>query len=125
MAGLFFYWRIPLTDEPKQHPGKKAPTKGVIQDNAMGMSLSAIAFKYDVTPTSIAQRLRQLGIQPADTRRAFMDFVLSRLSPETFAWVRLQVGPDYHIKDLIVEAITALHKEKTHEPTKRNADHLP
>ena len=79
----------------------------------MGMSLGAIAYKYDVATSSIAQRLRQLGIPPADTRRAFMDFVLSNLTPEIFAWVRSTVSPDYPIRQLIVDAIHALHKEKT------------
>lgn len=91
----------------------------------MGMSLTAIAYKYDIAPSSAAQRLKQLGVPPADTRRAFMDFVISSLSPETHAWLRSQVGPDYTIRMVVVDAIHALHREKTHEPTKRDADHLP
>jgi hypothetical protein len=109
-----------VTNEPKHHPGRKAPTKEVLLDNAMGMSLGAIAYKYDVAPSSIAQRLRQLDIPPADTRRAFMDFVLSSLSPEIFAWVRTQVSADYPIRQLVVDAIIALHtKEETDEHTTR------
>lgn len=110
---------------PKQHNGKKAPTQEILLDNAMGMSLSAIAYKYDVAPSSVAQRLRQLGVAPADTRRAFMDFVLSNLSPEIFAWIRSQVQPDYPIRKLIVDAIQALHRERTNEPRTPNVDPLP
>lgn len=114
-----------VTTEPKHHPGRKAPTQEVLLDNAMGMSLGAIAYKYDVAPSSIAQRLRQLGIAPADTRRAFMDFVLSSLSPEIFAWVRTQVSADYPIRQLVVDAIIALHnKEETNDHTTRYAGYL-
>lgn len=91
----------------------------------MGMSLSAIAYKYDVATSSIAQRLRQLGIPPADTRRAFMDFVLSNLTPEIFAWVRSTVSPDYPIRQLIVDAIHALHKEKTQNESQDHAGSGP
>lgn len=109
-----------VTTKPKQNLGKKAPTQEVLLDNAMGMSLTTIAYKYDVAPSSIAQRLRQLEVAPADTRRAFMDFVLSSLSPEIFAWVRTQVSADYPIRQLVVDAIIALHtKEETYEHTTR------
>lgn len=101
-----------VTTKPKQNLGKKAPTREVLLDNAMGMSLTTIAYKYDVAPSSIAQRLRQLEVAPADTRRAFMDFVLSSLPPEIFAWVRTQVSADYPIRQLVVDAIIALHTKE-------------
>jgi len=113
-----------VTTQSKQHPGRKAPTKEVLLDNAMGMSLGAIAYKHDVAPSSIAQRLRQLGVAPADTRRAFMDFVLSKLSPEIFTWIRTQVSSEYPIRQLVVDAIRALHRERTND-SERNADSMP
>lgn len=95
--------------------GRRAPTAEVIKDNAMGMSLGEIAYRYGVRPSSIAQRLKQLGIQPSDTRRSFMDFVLSKLPTEVLDWVRLTVNDQYPIRSLVVDAIIALHREKTND----------
>lgn len=118
----FLFPVCPVSTEPKINPGRKAPTKEVLLDNAMGMSLSAIAYKYDVATSSIAQRLRQLNVPPADTRRAFMDFVLSNLPPEIFQWLRTEVSTDYPIRELVIDAIISLYREKTNYNEQPHSD---
>ena len=55
---------------------RKATDEDIIRMNAVGLSLATIAKTLGVHPTTVTLRLRSLNIEPADTRRTFMENVL-------------------------------------------------
>lgn len=82
-------------------PNRKTEDGIVVGLNAVGLSLGTIARKMNVHPSTIAHRLKVLDVQPADTRRTFMEDVFNSLSPRQQTWLMNQVGPDYPIKDFV------------------------
>ncbi len=82
-------------------PNRKGSDQDIIRLNSVGLSLSTIAKMLDCHPTTVTLRLKGLGVPPADTRRAFMEDVLGRLTTDQQDWVADQLGPHLSIKDLI------------------------
>jgi hypothetical protein len=82
-------------------PNRKADDKDIIRLNSVGLSLATTAKTLDVHPTTITLRLKQLGIQPADTRRAFMEDIVRQLPSEQVDWLADQLGPHLSVKDFV------------------------
>lgn len=84
---------------------KKIDDTRLIQLNSIGLSLSTIAETFNCHPTSVSNRLADLGIEPADTRRAFMEDVYAKLTPTQQQWLVGQLGPHISIKDFILNLL--------------------
>lgn len=55
--------------------------------NSVGLSLATIAKVLGCHQTTVTLRLRSLGIEPADTRRTFMEDIFVTLSPDHQEWL--------------------------------------
>ena len=82
-------------------PNRKAKDADIVRLNSLGLSLGTIAKTLDCHPTTITLRLKDLGIQPADTRRAFMEDLIMGLPEKHIEWLSDQLGPQLSIKDYI------------------------
>lgn len=82
-------------------PNRKASDADIIRLNSLGFSLGSIAQELGTHPTTITLRLKSLGIEPADTRRTFMEGVLNSLAPSQLQWLAEQLGPHTSIKDYV------------------------
>jgi hypothetical protein len=80
---------------------RKASDEDIIRLNSVGLSLSTIADLLEVHPTTVTLRLKALNIEPADTRRAFMEDIYTALSPAQQKWLAAQLGPHISIKDFV------------------------
>jgi hypothetical protein len=80
---------------------RKADDNQIVDLNNVGLSLSGIAEKLGVHHTTISYRLRELGIPPTDTRRAFMEDLFDSLSYAQQTWLIQQLGPGHSIKQFI------------------------
>lgn len=100
---------------------RKATDEDIIKMNAVGLSLATIAKTLGIHPTTVTLRLRSLNIEPADTRRTFMENVLTPLPTHVVDWLAEQVGPQYeirsYVRDLLMEAYNNRHQyqESAHE----------
>ncbi len=86
-------------------PNRKATDEDILTLNSVGISLATIGRITGVHPTSVSSRLRTLGVEPADTRRSFMEDVVSNLSPDQQEWLTKQVNDQHTIKDFVLELI--------------------
>lgn len=84
---------------------RKASDADVIRLNSVGLSLGTVADALDCHPTTITQRLRSLGIPPADTRRTFMEDVFMTLDLDQREWLADQVSENKTIREFISEII--------------------
>lgn len=82
-------------------PNRKASDADIIRLNSVGLSLSTIGKTLGCHPTTITLRLKALNIEPADTRRAFMEVIYEGLPGEQQEWLANQLGPKISIKDYI------------------------
>lgn len=80
---------------------RKINDADLIRLNSVGLSLATIATLLGCHHTTVTQRLKALNIAPADTRRAFMEDVATRLSPAQMDWLADQLGPNLSIKDYV------------------------
>jgi len=80
---------------------RKADDRQIIELNNIGLSLKGIAERLGVHPTTITHRLKELGVEPIDTRRAFMEDIYEALPSTQQQWLIDQLGPGYTVKDLI------------------------
>jgi len=80
---------------------RKAHDADILRMNSVGLSLATIAATLDCHPTTITLRLKSLGVEPADTRRSFMEDVFSELEPAEREWLADQLSPEYPIKAYI------------------------
>ena len=87
---------------------RKASDDDIIRLNSVGLSLATIAKVLGCHPTTITLRLKALGVDPADTRRTFMEDIFVTLSEPQQEWLADQLGPHISIKgfvkNLLVEA---------------------
>lgn len=86
-------------------PNRKASDQDIIRLNSVGLSLSTIARILNVHPTTVTLRLKSLNIEPADTRRAFMEDVVKTMSEAQAEWLADQLGPHTSIKDFVTNLI--------------------
>lgn len=80
---------------------RKCADEDIIRLNSVGLSLSTIAKKLDCHPTTITLRLKALKINPADTRRTFMEDVFNGMAKPQQDWLINQLGPHISIKDYV------------------------
>lgn len=80
---------------------RKASDEDIIRMNSVGLSLQTIAKALNCHPTTITQRLHSLKVKPADTRRAFMEDVITQLSDAQRDWLADQLGPHLPVKDFV------------------------
>ncbi|KAB2751770.1 hypothetical protein [Brucella anthropi] len=80
---------------------RKADDNQIIELNSIGLSLSGIGERLDVHPTTVAQRLKVLGIDPADTRRAFMEDIFEKLTLQQQDWLTSQLSAGRSVKDFV------------------------
>ncbi|WP_421991736.1 hypothetical protein [Roseococcus sp.] len=67
---------------PALRRNRKASNEDILRYNAIGMSLTSIGEKLNCHATSVTLRLKSLNEAPADTRRGFMEDVLSQIDPD-------------------------------------------
>lgn len=82
-------------------PSRKTDDLTLIGLNSVGLSLGGIARRIGVHHTTVTHRLKVLNIEPADTRRAFMEDIYSSLSVAQQQWLVDQLGPGQTVKDFI------------------------
>lgn len=80
---------------------RKADDNVIVHLNNVGLSLAGIAERLGVHHTTIKYRLNTLGIQPVDTRRAFMEDIFETLSLPQQEWLINQLAPGHSIKDFV------------------------
>lgn len=81
--------------------GRKTSDLEIVGLNSVGLSLGGIAKRLRVHHTTVTHRLKILNIEPADTRRAFMEDIYEGLSPQQQSWLIDELGPGHSIKDFI------------------------
>lgn len=86
---------------------RKASDGDLIRLNSLGLSLSTIAQRFGLHPTTVSQRLIGLGIRPADTRRSFMEDICNMLSDEQQDWLADELGPATSIKGFVHDLIVS------------------
>lgn len=84
---------------------RKASDEDIIKLNSVGLSLNTIAEALEVHPTTVTLRLKALGVEPADTRRAFMEDIYRSLSEPQQNWLIHQLGPHISIKDYVLNML--------------------
>lgn len=82
-------------------PNRKASDFELIRLNSVGLSLATIGQIVNCHPSTITQRLKGMGVQPADTRRSFMEDVFQSLTLQQQEWLADQLGPTLSIKDFV------------------------
>lgn len=85
----------------KNRPNRKSSDADLIRLNSVGLPLKAIASRVGCHPSTVTQRLQQLNVAPADTRRAFMEDIYQSLSLDQQTWLENQLGAHVSIKDYV------------------------
>ncbi len=80
---------------------RKASDEDIISLNSLGLSLTTIAKQLNCHPTTVTLRLKALGIEPADTRRSFMEHIYQSLTSAQQNWLVKQLGPHFSISDFL------------------------
>lgn len=86
---------------------RKCSDEDVVKLNSLGLSLATIGEELGVHGTTVKNRLDNLGIAPADTRRSFMEDIWRSLTPEQKEWLTTEVGPNINIKDYVKNLIVS------------------
>ena len=80
---------------------RKAPDADIVRLNSLGLSLATIGKQLNCHPTTITLRLQALNIEPADTRRTFMESIVLALSTKQRDDLADKLGPHLSIKDYV------------------------
>lgn len=91
------------------HRHRKATDEELTRENSLGISLATIGHKFNCHPTTVAERLRNMNIPAADTRRAFMEDVLKSFTESQREWLADQLGPTHSVKDYVRNLILKEH----------------
>lgn len=93
---------------------RKGTDEEIVRLNSLGLSLSTIGKELHCHPTSVTLRLQSLGIPPADTRRAFMEYIFNNM-PQGYrdSIANILAGDDPlhprsicdHIRDLLMKDV--------------------
>jgi len=92
---------------------RKAIDEDLIRLNSVGLSLATIAKLLGCHHTTVTQRLKALKIEPADTRRAFMEDILKKMSQAQQDWLADQLGPHLSVKDFVLNLLAKEHLRQT------------
>ena len=90
---------------------RKAHDADIIKLNSVGLSLATIGKILGCHPTTVTQRLKSLNIEPADTRRTFMEDIFRELDEGVQEFVAEQVATQ-HIKDYVKQLIIDDYNQK-------------
>lgn len=80
---------------------KKADDNDIVGLNSVGISLQSIGVRLGIHHTTVTGRLKELGIAPADTRRAFMEDIYDSLTEPQKQWLIEQLDAGRTIKDFV------------------------
>lgn len=80
---------------------RKAEDEDIIRLNSLSLSLRTIGAALGIHPTSVAQRLKSLGVEPADTRRSFMESIVLSLTDDQAYWLAEKLGPAHSLRELV------------------------
>lgn len=93
-------------------PYRKGTDQEIVRLNSVGLSLSRIAKVLGCHPTTVTLRLKSLGVEPADTRRSFMEDIFTTLPEDHQEWLADQLEiHNVSIKDY-VKALLVLNYQK-------------
>lgn len=84
----------------------KANDQDIIVLNALGLSLSTIAATLKIVPTTVSSRLRANGIEPAPSRKAFMEEIITSLTAPQRQWLASKVNTQYPIDKYVLSLIS-------------------
>lgn len=101
---------------------RKASDADILRMNSVGLSLATIARALGCHPTTITLRLKSLKVEPADTRRSFMEDVFLELTEEEQEWLADQLGAQPAIKNFIRDLIKKEYKHALWKQAMRSAD---
>lgn len=91
-------------------PNRKASDADLIRLNSVGLSLCTVAKLVGCHPTTVTLRLRALGVEPADTRRTFMEDVFVRLNPSQQEWLADHLrDSNINVKTYVFRLLTEAH----------------
>lgn len=97
-------------------PNRKATDADVLRLNSVGLSLATVAKVIGCHPTTITIRLRSLGVEPADTRRTFMEDVFVKLDLAEQEWLADHLrDSNIHVKTLVRRLIKAAYKNSLNQ----------
>lgn len=82
-------------------PNRKADDADIITLNSLGYSLATIGKRLSCHATTVTLRLKALNIDPADTRRTFMEDVLTPFSEKQHEKLAAKLGPTHSVKDYV------------------------
>jgi len=85
--------------------------KRILKLNSLGLSLASIGKKLNIHQTTVKFRLKRMGLDPIDTRRAFMEDVYDALPGPTREWLISQIGPQISVKDFVKNLIAERYIE--------------
>lgn len=77
----------------------------LLKMNSLGYSLSTIAKTFNCHPSTVTNRLIDLGIPASDTRRTFGEDILKRLSEDQIEWLYSQLSNHHNIKDFLTSLL--------------------
>lgn len=80
---------------------RKATDAEIVRLNSLGFSLARIGSILGCHPTTITLRLKGLNIEPADTRRTFMEDVLMPFTEAQLDALAEKLGPHLPVKDYV------------------------
>jgi hypothetical protein len=80
---------------------RKATDADIVKLNSLGLSLATIGSRLGCHPTTITLRLKSLNIEPADTRRTFMEDVVLSFSEGQQTALADKLGPHLSVKDYV------------------------
>ena len=91
---------------------RKASDADIIRLNSVGLSLCTVAKVLGCHPTTVTLRLKSLGVDPADTRRTFMEDIFLQLTPAQQDWLAERLEADnIHVKTLVKRLLIQEYKD--------------
>lgn len=83
----------------------------VVRLNSVGLSLATIARVLGCHQTTVTIRLKSLGVEPADTRRSFMEDVFMNLNLDQQDWLADQMTRQMSVATFVKDLIIKAHSE--------------
>lgn len=87
--------------------GAKVPDETIVKLNDLGLSLKRIGELTGYHHSTVKLRLTEIGVEPTDTRRSFMDKVYGQLTIAQREWLAQEINLGQpisaYIRMLIVE----------------------
>lgn len=88
----------------------------IIRLNNIGLGLATIAQILGCHPSTITHRLKKLGIEAMDTRRAFMEDVIAQLTEDQQQWLLETLDAEQvTIKEYVTKLITQKFQGTLHD----------